>query len=135
MFIGVWAFILAMFWLYKVDKRPGEKVPKSEIWHRFPKFVIGYIVAWFLYLALLFYNPDSEAAVKVGAYPLEKGLRTLFFMLTFVSIGVVTDFKKLAEARFGKMVFVYLIALVVFIIPVALIVAWIFHHGMQVPVI
>ena len=135
MFIGVWAFVLAMFWLYKVDKRPGEKVPKSEIWHRFPKFVIGYIISWFLYLGILFFNPDLEAAVKIGATPLEKGLRTFFFMLTFVSIGVVTDFKKLAEARFGKMVFVYLIALVVFIIPVALLVGWVFHHGMQVPII
>ncbi|MEE4116415.1 MAG: putative sulfate exporter family transporter [Marinilabiliaceae bacterium] len=135
MFIGVWAFVLAMFWLYKVDKRPGEKIPKSEIWHRFPKFVIGYLVSWFLYLAILFYNPDSEPLVTMGAKPLEKGLRTFFFMLTFVSIGVVTDFRKLAEARFGKMVFVYLIALAVFIIPVALLVAWIFHHGMEVPII
>ncbi len=71
----------------------------------------------------------------MGATPLEKGLRKLFFMLTFVSIGTVTDFKKLAEAKFGKMVFVYLIALVVFIIPTALLVSWIFHHGMEVPII
>ena len=56
-------------------------------------------------------------------------------MLTFMSIGVITDFKKLAESRFGRMVGVYFVALFIFIIPVALVVAWIFHHGMTVPVV
>ena len=31
------------------------------------------------------------------------------------------------------MIFVYFIALFIFIIPVAIAVGWIFHHGMQVP--
>jgi hypothetical protein len=33
------------------------------------------------------------------------------------------------------MVFVYLIALFLFIIPVAIVVGWVFHHGMTVPVV
>lgn len=72
---------------------------------------------------------------KVGAVPVQKGMRTLFFMLTFVSIGVITDFKKLAESRFGRMVGVYFVALFLFVIPVAIVVAWIFHHGMTVSVV
>jgi hypothetical protein len=64
----------------------------------------------------------------------ESGARQVPEGLTFVSIGVITDFRKLAESRFGRMVGVYFVALFVFVIPVAVAVAWIFHHGMQVPV-
>lgn len=135
MFIGLWAFLLALVWVYRIEHRPGEHVPFSEVWHRFPKFVLGYLATWFVYLGVLFLLPEFKEAAKVGAMPVEKGFRKLFFMLTFLSIGIITDFKKLAEARFGRMIFVYFIALFVFIVPVALIVAYIFHHGMQVPVV
>ncbi|MFC1706723.1 putative sulfate exporter family transporter [Planctomycetota bacterium] len=134
MFIGLWAFVLAMVWVYKIERVPGETVLKSEIWHRFPKFVLGYFCTWFAYLGILFLLPDLTDAAKVGAVPVEKGMRKLFFMLTFVSIGVITDFKKLAESRFGKMVGVYFVALFLFVIPVAVVVAWVFHHGMTVPI-
>lgn len=133
MFIGIWAFILAFFWMNKIDKKPGEKIPGSEIWHRFPKFVLGYLFAWFTFLGLLWAAPSLKASVEASSGPLQKGFRLLFFMMTFVSIGVITDFRKLAEAKFGKMVFVYLVVLAVFIIPIALLVSWIFHHGMTVP--
>ncbi|MFC2172332.1 putative sulfate exporter family transporter [Acidobacteriota bacterium] len=135
MFIGLWAFVLAIVWVYKIDRRPGEVVPVSEVWHRFPKFVLGYFFTWFAYLGILFLTPDLTDLAKIGAVPVQKGMRTLFFMLTFVSIGVITDFKKLTEARFGRMVFVYFIALFLFIIPVAIFVGWLFHHGMTVPVV
>lgn len=72
-------------------------------------------------------------AAKPGAVAVEGGLRKLFFMLTFVSPGIITDFKKLAEAQFGKMVWVYFVALTFFIIPVAIIVGYLFHHGMEIP--
>jgi len=135
MFIGLWAFVLAIVWVYRVDRRPGEIVPISEVWHRFPKFVLGYFATWIVYLIILFFLPDLVPNAKIGAVPVEKGMRTLFFMLTFTSIGIITNFKKLVEAKFGKMLGVYCIALFLYIIPVALIVAYIFHHGMTVPVV
>lgn len=134
MFIGLWAFVLAIVWVYKIDKTPGETVPKSEIWHRFPKFVLGYFCTWFAYLLILFLLPEFKEEAKIGAVPVEKGMRGLFFMLTFVAIGVITDFKRLSESRFGRMIGVYFVALFLFVIPVAVAVAWIFHHGMTVPV-
>jgi uncharacterized membrane protein YadS len=141
MFIGLWAFVLALVWVYKIDRRPGETVPISEVWHRFPKFVIGYFAAWFIYLSIFFIPGHAGAeegmtvlkAAESGAVPVEKGLRKLFFMLTFISLGIITDFAKLREAQFGKMVWVYFVALFFFIIPVALIIAYLFHHGMQIP--
>ena len=142
MFIGLWAFVLALVWVYRIDKRQGETVPLSEVWFRFPKFVIGYFICWFVYLGVFFVagggDPGPEGIhtfklAKVGAIPVEKGLRKLFFMLTFMSLGIITDFKKLAEAKFGRMVWVYFVSLFVFIIPIALLIAYLFHHGMTIP--
>jgi len=142
MFIGLWAFILAIVWVYKIEKHEGDKVPFSEVWFRFPKFVLGYFAAWFVYLGIFFGPGQAGAtsdglallkAAKVGAVSVEGGMRKLFFMLTFMSLGIITDFKKLAEAQFGKMVWVYFVALTFFIIPVAIIVAYLFHHGMEIP--
>jgi uncharacterized membrane protein YadS len=45
-FIGVWAFLLAYIWVAKIDVKPGQKVEVAEIWHRFPKFVIGYVLTF-----------------------------------------------------------------------------------------
>src|SRR5207244_2572109 len=44
MFIGVWSFILALIWCSKIESRTGEKVRAIEIWERFPKFILGYVL-------------------------------------------------------------------------------------------
>ena len=51
-FIGVWAFILAYLWAAKIDVKPGQNVNAGEIWHRFPKFVIGYILTFVVLLVM-----------------------------------------------------------------------------------
>ena len=51
-FIGVWAFVLAYVWANHVEKREGDKVRAIEIWQRFPKFIIGYVLTFGLFLAL-----------------------------------------------------------------------------------
>lgn len=51
-FIGVWAFILAYIWCAKIDVKPGQKVDAAEIWHRFPKFVIGYVLTFVILVAM-----------------------------------------------------------------------------------
>lgn len=43
--IGVTAFCVAMYWCAKVDVQEGQKVSAMEIWHRFPKFVLGFLTA------------------------------------------------------------------------------------------
>src|SRR6266550_7855412 len=49
-FIGIWAFILAYIWTTYIDVRPGEKARVAEIWQRFPKFIIGYVVTFVVIL-------------------------------------------------------------------------------------
>jgi len=46
--IGLWAFILAVIWVTRVERKPGERVPAIQIWFRFPKFVLGYLGTWLI---------------------------------------------------------------------------------------
>ena len=57
----------------------------------------------------------------------------MMFMLTFVSIGIITDFSKLRGM--GKLAALYGIALFVIIAPIAYGVAYIFHRGMLPPLV
>ncbi len=43
--IGVTAFGVALYWVTKVERQEGVKVGPMEIWHRFPKFVLGFLAA------------------------------------------------------------------------------------------
>jgi uncharacterized membrane protein YadS len=191
-FIGVWAFVLAVIWCAKIECKPGEKVGVGEIWNRFPKFVIGY-VATFVIMLLICMTPSqtitsaekdiktakkdiaaiekqlpatTDAAVladlnaKMNASKDKiKGIeaqikepratiaaatvstnesnvfRVMFFLLTFFTIGVVSNFKKLWEEGIGKLAAVYVLCLFGFIIWVGLIISWIFFHGVKPPII
>ena len=132
MFIGVWAFVLALVWVYKVERQPGQsKIGLMEIWHRFPKFVLGYLLVWFSYIAIASTGPEIAKTLHEAATPVEGSMRTMMFMLTFLSIGVITDFSKLRGM--GKLALLYAIALFGIIAPIAYGVAWIFHRGMMPP--
>ncbi|MDY6994305.1 MAG: putative sulfate exporter family transporter, partial [Pseudomonadota bacterium] len=135
MFIGVWAFVLALVWMYKVEQRPAGQstIRASEIWHRFPKFVLGYLIAWFVYLGIAVLLPDLIEAAQEGANVVQSPMRKMMFMLTFVSIGVITDFSKLKGM--GRLTLLYAVALFLIIAPIAYVVAWIFHHGMMPPLV
>ncbi|MBN1240238.1 MAG: putative sulfate exporter family transporter [Gammaproteobacteria bacterium] len=132
-FIGIWTFVLALIWVYKVEKRADRvTVGASEIWFRFPKFVIGYLVAWLSFLAIASALPEHVEALEAGTAPLQSPMRHLMFMLTFVSIGVITDFSKLKGM--GRLALLYALALLVVIAPIAYVVAYVFHRGLTPPV-
>jgi uncharacterized membrane protein YadS len=131
-FIGVWAFVLALVWVSRVEKRAGAVTfGPSEIWYRFPKFVIGYFVACLSYLAIASTWPDSRAALAAGAGVAAGPMRTMLFMLTFVAMGVSTDFARLKGM--GRLALLYGVALVVVIAPIAYGVAYLFHRGLTPP--
>jgi uncharacterized membrane protein YadS len=69
-FIGVWAFLLAYIWVAKIDVKPGQKVNAGEIWHRFPKFVIGYVLTFVILVVMCW-----PAAKVMG--PADKALAEL----------------------------------------------------------
>jgi uncharacterized membrane protein YadS len=133
-FIGIWAFVLAILWLKFVEqKKRKERIPWSEIWFRFPKFIIAYFLVWFIYLGFMYFAPDIIPAAKEGGNIVQGTFRKFMFMLTFLSIGTITDFSKLKGM--GRLAVFYFLALFIFIAPVAYLVAYIFHHGMLPPVI
>ncbi len=248
-FIGVWAFILAWIWCAKIECKPGEKVGAGEIWNRFPKFVLGYVITFFVLLVICWPaakalgpvdkevkavtkelaasekqlssamaaqtelqakitvardklkalnaqnkkpKANSTAAKELKATKQEiaaaekqlvtaaktaqaaqaglqpkiiaakgklKGLsdsvkgpnatmaaaktgagsgnvfRVLFFVFTFFTIGVVSNFKKLWEEGIGRLMVVYVVALFGFIIWVGLFISWLFFHGVLPPLV
>ncbi len=135
MFIGIWAFVLAIIWVLHIERRNGDKVMKSEIWYRFPKFVVGYFVAWFLVMGIGLAGLLPFEALESGFSPVEGSLRKFFFMLTFTSIGIVTDFRELAKEGLGKLTLAYGTILLIIIIPIGFFLAWLFHHGMMPPTV
>ena len=131
-FIGIWAFVLALVWVYKVERRPDAMtVGASEIWYRFPKFVIGYFVTWLTYLAIASWMPEAHEALDRGTSALQSPMRHMMFMLTFVAMGAIADFSKLKGM--GRLALLYAVALGVVVAPIAYIVAWLFHRGMLPP--
>jgi predicted Na+-dependent transporter len=71
--------------------------------------------------------------LKFGIKPIEGSLRKFFFMLTFTSIGIVTDFRQLAKEGLGRLAAAYGTILTFIIIPLGFFLAWLFHHGMVPP--
>ena len=54
-FIGIWAFVLGWIWTNHINTTRAATRPRAvEIWQRFPKFIIGFVITFAvgLYLAL-----------------------------------------------------------------------------------
>ncbi|RLC00473.1 MAG: putative sulfate exporter family transporter [Deltaproteobacteria bacterium] len=98
--IGIIAFCVAVYWCAKVDCVEGQKVSVMEIWHRFPKFVIGFIAASIIFSSLYGAMGKDVGYVLIdhGAIRgMSKIFRGWFFCLAFTSIGLATNFRELKE--------------------------------------
>jgi uncharacterized membrane protein YadS len=131
-FIGIWAFVLALIWVYAIEKKSGETVSFGQIWERFPKFVLGYFVSFLAMLFLALQLPSLLGAARVTTAE-SNIFRVLFFVMTFFTIGLVSNFKKLWEEGIGKLALVYVVCLFGFIIWIGLVISWIFFHGIMPP--
>jgi uncharacterized membrane protein YadS len=131
-FIGIWAFVLALIWVYAIEKKAGKSVAIGEIWERFPKFVLGYFVTFLAMLGLALQLPSLLGAARVTTAE-SNIFRVLFFVMTFFTIGLVSNFKKLWEEGIGKLALVYVVCLFGFIIWIGLVISWVFFHGILPP--
>jgi uncharacterized membrane protein YadS len=131
-FIGVWAFVLAWIWSAKIENRPGERVRAREIWDRFPKFILGYLLTFLITLGIGVLSPPLLAKTKT-AMAQANVFRGIFFVMTFFTIGVFSNFRKLWEEGIGRLAIVYVVCLFGFVIWVALAISWIFFHGILPP--
>lgn len=133
-FIGIWAFVLGYIWTNHINVTPdSNKAKAKEIWQRFPKFIIGFIVTFIAGLYLALATPAEVAKNVPAAIGEANTFRVIFFILTFFSIGVLSDFKLLWREGFGKLAAVYVVSLFGFVVWVGLAISWIFFHGVTPP--
>ncbi|MFO0888915.1 MAG: putative sulfate exporter family transporter [Isosphaeraceae bacterium] len=131
-FIGIWALVLAIVWVYGIERTPGAKVPLREILRRFPAFVIGYFALFLALLGLALARPDATASLAAATAQVEP-IRGLFFALTFFTIGMASDLKRLWAEGIGRLALVYAVSLFGFIIWIGLAISWLFFHGAMPP--
>lgn len=96
--IGVVAFGVAAYWVTCVERTPDAPRPQmSEIWRRFPRFILGFIGASLLFSALSAQGPWGDALSSSVIDGASKTIRGWCFCLAFVSIGLETNFRDLAK--------------------------------------
>jgi len=127
--IGFVAFILAILWTFKKVEggSVGQKPTLMEIWYRFPKFVLGFIV-----LSVVFSFQIDRGLVDATKGILS-GLRTWWFALAFTCIGLDTKIKDLTKLDGGRPAAAFLIAQA-FNIFWTLLLAWVIFGGVLFPV-
>jgi uncharacterized integral membrane protein (TIGR00698 family) len=118
--IGVVAFFLA---LYFASKNEGGKRPNAKIiWDRFPKFVLGFIVASILYTLGQVYG-GALGLIDGGKGTVLEALKNWAFILAFVAMGLEFAFGEIKSMGW-KPLAVFLIA-TIFNTLLALGVSWV----------
>lgn len=96
MMIGILAFVVAVIWVLKIERDPEAPKPSIlDIWYRFPKFILGFIILSLVSSFIL--NPMIGETSLSALLEVTKGLRTYFFSMAFVCIGLETGFKELGQ--------------------------------------
>jgi uncharacterized membrane protein YadS len=125
--IGLAAFLLALWFAFKGQAAGGEKPSLMQIWTRFPKFVLGFVVASIVFS---FFMAEAQAKAVTGV---TAGLRGWWFTLAFLCIGLETKFSELIAMGGGKPAFVFLTAQA-FNIVWTLILSYLIFGGVLFPV-
>jgi len=133
-FIGIWAFILAYIWTRHIEPRaPGDSLRVAEIWERFPKFVLGFVATFVIVLLIGLGSSPPFLRTLNAAMDQANVFRQLFFVLTFFSIGLMSDLRVLWQEGIARLAAVYVVSLFGFVIWVGLLISWIFFSGMKPP--
>jgi uncharacterized integral membrane protein (TIGR00698 family) len=99
--IGIWSFVLALIAITVWERNEtNSKVEVGQIWWRFPKFVIGFLIASVVTTLIVHGNSlaDYNKLVKPSLILPITALRTWVFTFSFLSIGLTTRFRELAAA-------------------------------------
>jgi uncharacterized integral membrane protein (TIGR00698 family) len=111
--IGVVAFLLATYFVVKVERKPSERPGPAVIWQRFPKFVLGFLLVSIL---------ASTGVLTGNVVTVLTALSKWAFAAAFLCIGLELSVRELG-AMGWKPVAVYLSA-TVFNTALALGAAW-----------
>lgn len=130
--IGFIAFFVAIFFATRVERSGAERVGASEIWVRFPKFIIGFFVASLVasFLIQPVFGADSVSSIN-GVLDQYKNWA---FVLAFTSIGLDTNFKDIAKRmQGGKVLWLYIIGQT-FNIALTFLAVWLLLSGAIFPI-
>jgi len=107
--IGGVAVAVALYWVAYVEPTHSSTRPRwVEIWHRFPKFVLGFVGASIVFSALATSGTRGEQIATAATTPATT-LRHWFFCLAFVSIGLESNYQQLSRyLAGGKPLMLYL---------------------------
>ena len=107
--IGFAAFLLALWATLSLEKKStGERPSYADIWYRFPKFIVGFVVASLVVSFLVLPGMGDKGARAITG--LMQGYRVWLFAICFVCIGLETQLKELVSVGGGKPAIAYFIA-------------------------
>jgi len=101
--LGIAALGISVYWSYTqttTDERPSL----NSIWERFPKFILGFLLASLLFSFVI--SSQTLADVKGSL----KTAQNLWFVLAFTSIGLETRFSDIFNADSRKPLLAFLLA-------------------------
>lgn len=102
--LGLAAFFISLYWSYSKKEANYEKPTLKTIWERFPKFVLGFIIASLFFSFAL--SPSLVAGIKSSI----KELQTYWFALAFTCIGLETKFTDIFSMERGRPAMAFIIA-------------------------
>ena len=122
--IGVVAFCIATYLASKGGDGKLHRPSASLVWEKFPKFVLGFVLASLVFSLLQNQHifPDWEAK-KLAETSMAKTFSTFFFSLAFVCIGMDTRLKDIVSRDNRNILYAFLGAQC-FNIVVTFFVAW-----------
>ncbi len=122
--IGVVAFCIATYLASKGGDGKLHRPSLSLVWEKFPKFVLGFVLASLVFSLLQNQHifPDWEAK-KLAETSMAKTFSTFFFSLAFVCIGMDTRLKDIVSRDNRNILYAFLGAQC-FNIVVTFFVAW-----------
>src|SRR5665213_3099189 len=96
--IGVWAFVLSIIATTRWQSQGAQKANAAQIWQRFPKFVIGFLVASLIITLVSrgYSYADYKKLVLPSLVTPLQSLRVWAFTFTFLSIGLTTRIRDFA---------------------------------------
>ena len=133
--IGFIAFFVAVFFTTRVNKAQERTVGASEIWTRFPKFILGFFAAS---LIASFIIPPIYGGAEVKAInTVLDQYKNWAFVLAFTSIGLDTNFRDIIkQLQGGKVLWLYIVGQL-FNIALTFLAVWLLLSGIlfEIPVL
>ena len=122
--IGFVAFFIALYLSARSEGKKGYMPSFGIVWEKFPKFILGFVVASAVFSILQTQELLTlDAKSKIIETSMAKTFSNFFFSLSFVCIGMDTRLKEIVSRENRRLLFSF-IGAQLFNIVVAMFAAW-----------